>query len=89
MTQELETELNGQFSAPKANEVTEVWVVVNGQRRQIPEACSVADLLESLEAVRGPVAVEVNGTLVTRNRWGDCLLKVRDQVEIVHFVGGG
>ena len=81
--------MSGEFSAPKANEVTEVWVVVNGRRRRIPELCSVADLLASLEAVRGPVAVEVNGALITRNRWDNCLLKGRDQVEIVHFVGGG
>jgi thiamine biosynthesis protein ThiS len=35
------------------------------------------------------IAIELNKTVVRRAQWEDTLLREGDQVEIVHFVGGG
>ncbi|MEG0845160.1 MAG: sulfur carrier protein ThiS [Raoultibacter sp.] len=35
------------------------------------------------------VACELNGEIVARAHYGDCLLAEADRLEIVHFVGGG
>ncbi|MCE9673695.1 sulfur carrier protein ThiS [Myxococcus stipitatus] len=65
----------------------QVWV--NGETREVPEATSLAALLESLR-IGGPgVAVEVNAEVVRRARHPEHLLQPGDRVEIVTFVGGG
>ncbi len=35
------------------------------------------------------VAIELNGDILPRARYHECELKNGDQLEIVHFVGGG
>jgi thiamine biosynthesis protein ThiS len=37
----------------------------------------------------GRVAVELNRNLVPRSQWAETNLAEGDQLEIVHFVGGG
>jgi sulfur carrier protein len=62
---------------------------VNGDPYESPCASlTVTALVEELE-LRGPVAVEVNRTIVPRARHGLHELREGDVVEIVQFVGGG
>ena len=64
-------------------------LTVNGEAREVPQAASVADLLDLLE-VRAPrVAVEVNRAIVPRARHAEHRLADGDTIEIVTFVGGG
>jgi thiamine biosynthesis protein ThiS len=64
-------------------------ILLNGQRRAIREASTIRFLIEQLGLNPAQVAVEVNRQLVTRTRWSEHVLKSGDQVEVVHFVGGG
>jgi sulfur carrier protein len=64
-------------------------VQVNGEKKEIKEGLSVADLLAELEIRPGRVVVELNRDIVARDAHGATLLKEGDTVEIVHFVGGG
>ena len=50
---------------------------------------SVADLVSDLALEGKRIAVEVNGTIVPRSRYGDTRLHAGDHVEIVGAVGGG
>ena len=50
---------------------------------------TVNDLVQDLELVGEQVAVELNGQIVSRDRWQEEALASRDRVEIVRFVGGG
>ena len=34
-------------------------------------------------------AIELNGKIISRNRYGLVYLKDKDKIEIVHFIGGG
>jgi sulfur carrier protein len=62
---------------------------VNGERKELPEGLTVADLLRHL-GVRGErVAVERNGAVVKRARHADETIAPGDVLEIVTFVGGG
>ena len=49
-------------------EVPTVIITVNGERREVPEPLTVADLLRHLDVKPEHVAVEVNNDLVTRSR---------------------
>ncbi len=64
-------------------------VTVNGAPREVPEGLSVRGLIEHLGLTDGPVAVEVNRAVVPRARHGEHRVAAGDEIEIVHFVGGG
>lgn len=64
-------------------------IIVNGERREIPEGLNVAGLLDHLGMANGRVAVERNLDILPRARWQETQVEPDDCFEIVHFVGGG
>ena len=64
-------------------------IMVNGEKRQIPEGTTVSTLLEQLSVVPERVVVEVNVEILKRAEHAGTLLQEGDIVEIVRFVGGG
>lgn len=64
-------------------------LLINGEPREVPEATSLQALLRLLELKEDRVAVELNRSIVKRDRWSDTLLRDHDRLEIVQFVGGG
>lgn len=64
-------------------------LTVNGDALEVADAMTIRGLVEHLELMGGPVAVERNGQVVPRAKHDDSLLFDQDQIEIVHFVGGG
>ena len=66
-------------------------ITLNGQARDFPLASGavVADLLQHLELKGDRIAVEQNGTILSRASWGTVSVANGDRFEIVHFVGGG
>ena len=64
-------------------------LTVNGEQRAFPGALTVAQLLEQLQVAPERVVVELNLTILKRAEHVGAQLKDGDQVEIVHFVGGG
>lgn len=64
-------------------------ITLNGQRRDVPDALTVARLLGLLELKPEHVAVEVNRGLVTRSRHEGTPIAPGDEVEVVTLVGGG
>jgi len=63
--------------------------MLNGEKTTVAENCTVQALIEQLGLDKVRVAVEVNREIVVRGRWVEQTLKPNDQVEVVHFVGGG
>lgn len=64
-------------------------LLVNGENRHFEEALTVAQLLEKLELAGKRVALEKNGDIVPRSRFGEERLADGDRLEIVVAVGGG
>jgi sulfur carrier protein len=64
-------------------------LTVNGQAHQVPEGLTVRALIERLGLTDGPVAVEKNRQVVPRAEHATTALSDGDELEIVHFVGGG
>jgi len=63
-------------------------ITVNGNATEIPEGLTVTALIAHL-GLQGPVAVERNRDVVPRAEHAATTLSEGDQIEIVHFVGGG
>ena len=63
-------------------------LTINGESRDCA-AENLSALVEQLGMKADRVAIELNGQIVSRNQWPETRLKDGDQLEIVHFVGGG
>jgi len=63
-------------------------LIINGENR-ISAAETLSALVEQLGMKPDRVAVELNREIVRRDVWQQTRLKDGDQLEIVHFVGGG
>ncbi len=66
-----------------------IQVRLNGKDREIESDLTVLGLLESLELNPHMVVVELNREILSRDVIGDVRVEEGDQVEVVHFVGGG
>lgn len=64
-------------------------ITVNGQRRPLPAPGTLVAVLESVGLADKPVAIELDGEVVPRGRFAECLLSGGERIEIVTFVGGG
>ncbi len=64
-------------------------VRLNGDVRECREGITVAALVEELGLGNKRIAVEVNRDIIPRDEYASCGLHQDDEVEIVHFVGGG
>ena len=64
---------------------------INGEPRTFdsPAPLTLAALIESLGMKPDRVAIELNRDIVPRDRWSNTTLNEGDQLELVHFVGGG
>lgn len=69
--------------------MTSVAIRLNGDHCAVAEASLLADLLEALGYAGKRVAVELNGQIVPKSRYGSVRLRADDCVEVVVAVGGG
>lgn len=64
-------------------------IQLNGKPRELPEAATVAILIDELQLAGRRVAVEINEEIIPRSRHAEYQLKPGDTVEVVHAIGGG
>lgn len=64
-------------------------VTINGEPRQLQGEPSLLELLAQLGLDPRTVVVEHNREIVRRPALGETVVRDGDQVELVHFVGGG
>jgi len=64
-------------------------LTVNGKPRLVADGLTLAQLVAELGLQKNPIAVELNRTVVPRDRHGDTRLADGDRLEIVTLVGGG
>lgn len=66
-----------------------IALTINGEPRRFDETLTVAQLIERLELTGKRIALERNGQIVPRGRFGEERLTDGDRLEIVVAVGGG
>lgn len=62
---------------------------VNGEDKAYNGPATLASLISDMGLKPDRVAVELNRGIVPREKWDETTLTEGDQLEIVHFVGGG
>jgi thiamine biosynthesis protein ThiS len=64
-------------------------VTLNGEPRELSDGSTIQDVVQSLGLQEQQVAVEHNRSILKREKWNETAVAEGDQLEIVHFVGGG
>lgn len=68
---------------------TTIQVQINGEKRQVPSSVTLTELLQSFYLDPKSVVVEKNREVVSRDLLAQVPVAQGDEIEIVHFVGGG
>ena len=63
-------------------------IQLNGKKIQLNGAISIENLLKKYKINKNKVAIELNGTIISKLNLRK-KIKNNDQIEIVHFIGGG
>ncbi len=66
-----------------------VRITMNGETRSLDAPVTVAALLRQIGLDTRKVAVERNEEIVPRSVYAETWLQSGDNLEIVHFIGGG
>ena len=66
-----------------------IRITLNGASRELPDALTFDQLLHEMELAGRRLAIERNGEIVPRSRFGETRLNDGDRVEVVMAVGGG
>ncbi len=66
-----------------------MYVTINGEPKEFDGPLTVREMLERLDINPEKVALERNLEIVPRSIYGDTVVSDGDQMEIVHFIGGG
>ena len=66
-----------------------IHVVLNGAPREFPAPLTFAQLIDELSLAGRRLAVERNGEIVPRSRFGEARVADGDRIEVVMAVGGG
>ena len=69
--------------------IKKIKIKVNGKFKSIPDNYKISDLLKELKIPLKKVAIELNQEIMDKKRTNKIVLKKNDNVEIVHFIGGG
>jgi len=66
-----------------------IKIIVNGKQITVNHKISVKNLIDNLKLPMNNVAIEVNREIVNKKKISKIILKPKDKVEIVNFIGGG
>lgn len=69
--------------------MSEIAIILNGEPRRVAAGITIAALVTDIGLNPAKVAVERNRAIVPRSTLADVALCDGDELEIVHFVGGG
>ena len=66
-----------------------IKIIVNGKQMTVNLKFSIKNLINKLKLPIKKVAIELNREIVNKKRISKIILKPKDKIEIVNFIGGG
>lgn len=64
-------------------------VIINGNTREVPNDCTVEQLVIQLGLTQERIAIEYNRDILESTEYAKVTIMEGDTLEIVRFVGGG
>ena len=69
--------------------IKKIKIRLNGKIKTVKENCRLEMLLNDLKVPLKKVAIELNLEILDKKKINKIKLKNKDEIEIVHFIGGG
>ena len=69
--------------------IKKIKIRVNGKVKTIADNSKLSVLVNNLKIPLKKVAIELNREIINKNNLNKIYLKKKDNIEIVHFIGGG
>ena len=69
--------------------IKKIKIKANGKIKSIPDNYKMSDLINKLKIPIKKVAIELNREIIDKKNINKIYLKKKDNIEIVHFIGGG
>ena len=69
--------------------IKKIEIRVNGKVKYISDKYKMSDLVKNLKIPMKKVAIELNQEIIDKKKINKIILKKKDNIEIVHFIGGG
>lgn len=81
--------MSSEIHNPNVHSDGTITIHVNGEHKRVRAGLTLAGLAEEMGLVRAKLAVERNLEVVPRSTLDQVMVEDGDELEIVHFVGGG
>jgi len=69
--------------------VKKIKINLNGRPLFLPKGTSIYKVIKKNKLYLNKIAVELNKEIINKKKIKKILLKNKDRIEIVHFIGGG
>tara|TARA_Y100000590_G_scaffold425297_1_gene533134 strand:+ start:919 stop:1137 length:219 start_codon:yes stop_codon:yes gene_type:complete len=69
--------------------IKKIKIRLNGKNKNIINGYKLYDLIKELDLPLQKVAIELNRKIVDKKKVKNIKLNDKDNIEIVHFIGGG
>ena len=69
--------------------IKKIKIKLNGKLTTIIDNLSLLSYLKEIKIPLEKVAIELNQEIIDKNSLSKIILKNKDKIEIVHFIGGG
>lgn len=69
--------------------MSKIKINLNGKIQEIAEKSSIEDLIKSLELDIKKIAIEKNLEIIFPDQYQNEILCDGDNIEMIHFIGGG
>ena len=66
-----------------------IQIKLNGKKIQVFKDSSLISVLKKFKIPLNKVAIELNRKILNKNTLNKLKINEKDQIEIVHFIGGG
>ena len=66
-----------------------IKIKINGKIKTIIDKLTITQLIKDLKIPLNKVAIELNKEIIDKKKLKKLNLKINDNIEIVHFIGGG
>ena len=69
--------------------IKKIKIKINGKKISVKDKEKLSKILEDFKIPIKKVAIEVNREIINKKKINSAKVNANDEVEIVHFIGGG
>ena len=69
--------------------IKKINIKLNGKKTYVDDHISLNKILKNFSIPINKVAIELNNEIVNKKRLSSIKMRKNDNIEIVHFIGGG